>query len=76
MSDMFLTKEELATLTGRKTKSKQIEQLRKMLLPFWVNAIGAPVVPRSAIEGRKVQGEPKEIPWVMPRPRKTKPPPN
>jgi hypothetical protein len=30
MSDTFLTKEEVAELTGRKTKSKQIEQLRAM----------------------------------------------
>lgn len=53
MSDMFLTKDEVAELTGRKTKSKQIEQLRTMRIPFWVNALDAPVVPRSAIEGRK-----------------------
>jgi hypothetical protein len=49
MSDMFLTKDEIATLAGRKTKSKQIEMLRKMALPFWVNAHDAPVALRSAI---------------------------
>ena len=52
MSDMFLSKEDVATLTGAKIKSKQIAQLRKMGLPFWVNALGVPVVPRSAIDGR------------------------
>jgi hypothetical protein len=36
MSDMFRTKEEVAILTGRKVKSKQIEHLRTMGLPFWV----------------------------------------
>ncbi|WP_371857309.1 DUF4224 domain-containing protein [Duganella callida] len=30
---MFL-KDEIATLTGRETKSKQTEALRKMALPF------------------------------------------
>ena len=38
MSDMFLTKEEVVELTGWKNKKKQVEQLRKMGLPFWVNA--------------------------------------
>lgn len=52
MSDTFLSKEDVATLTGAKIKTKQIAQLRKMGLPFWVNALGAPVVPRSAIDGR------------------------
>lgn len=55
MSDMFLNKEDVAILTGAKIKSKQIAQLRKMGLPFWVNADGVPVVPRSAIDGRPVK---------------------
>lgn len=49
---IFLTKEDVADLTGRKTKTKQIEQLRTMGVIFWINAHGVPVVPRSAIEGR------------------------
>jgi hypothetical protein len=48
---MFLTQDELVTLTGRKIKSKQIEVLREMGLPFWVNAVGKPVVSVAAIEG-------------------------
>lgn len=62
---LFLTQEELVELTGRKIKSKQIEVLRRMGLPFWVNALNAPVVPRVAIEGRPtaVAPAPKE-PWV------------
>lgn len=62
---LFLPKEDIAILTGRKTKSKQIEALRKMGVLFYVNASGHPVVPRSAIEGGKVAPQPKE--WVMPR---------
>ncbi len=52
MSNMFLTQEELVELTGRKLKSKQIEQLRTMGVPLFVNAVNAPVVARAAIEGR------------------------
>ncbi|MFS2015043.1 DUF4224 domain-containing protein [Massilia sp. CT11-108] len=53
MADIFLNQEELTTLTGRKMKSKQIEALRRMGLPFHVNACGKPVVARVAIEGRR-----------------------
>lgn len=67
MSDMFLTRDEVATLTGRKIKSKQIEELRRMRLTFWVNADDRPVVPRSAIEGRKPDPKPEVKQWVMPK---------
>lgn len=63
MTETFLTKDEIATLTGRKTKSKQIEALRKMALPFWVNAHDAPVVPRSAIEGKRELPKPEKPKW-------------
>lgn len=49
---MFLTKDELVTLTGRKNKSNQIEWLRRSGIPFRVNATGHPVVTKAAIEGR------------------------
>lgn len=62
----FLAEDDLAILTGRKVKSKQIEALRKMGLPFWINAVGKPVVATAAIEGRKEQVKPKM--W-MPPPR-------
>lgn len=66
MSNMFLTQDELVALTGRKIKSKQIEVLRRMALPFWVNACGKPVVPVTAIEGGK---EPPTKPtWQPPKP--------
>jgi len=62
---MFLTVQDLSELTGRKMKSKQIEALKKMGLPFWINAIGEPVVTVAAVEGRM---EPqREKAWVMPR---------
>lgn len=69
MPNMFLTKEELAVLTGRKMKSKQIEVLRRMGVPFWVNASGHPVVSVATVEGRR---EPAAAPtptkvWEMPR---------
>ncbi|WP_334018149.1 DUF4224 domain-containing protein [Burkholderia orbicola] len=43
---------ELVVLTGRKLKSKQVEALRRMGLPFFVNACGRAVVARSVVEGR------------------------
>lgn len=63
--DTFLTTEAVVRLTGRRRKSKQIEALRTMGLPFWVNAIGEPVVAVAAIEGRREA--PREKTWVMPR---------
>jgi hypothetical protein len=61
---MFLTPEEIAELTGRKIRRLQIEQLRNMAIPFYVNAIGRPVVVRSIIEGKKeTQQRPK---WQSP----------
>lgn len=63
---IFLAKADVAELTGRKTKAKQIEQLRTMGLVFWINAHGVPVVPRSAIEGRTVQQESKREKVVSP----------
>ncbi|MFS2027121.1 DUF4224 domain-containing protein [Massilia sp. CT11-137] len=64
---MFLTPDELAELTGRKIKSKQIEALRRMGLPFHVNASGKPVVPSWAAQGRAAMEAPKaELPvWIV-----------
>jgi Domain of unknown function (DUF4224) len=52
MKDTFLCSQELVVLTGRKVKSKQIDALRRMGVVFFVNALGKPVVARSAVEGR------------------------
>lgn len=68
MSDTFLSEDDVATLTGAKTKSKQIEVLRRNGVPFFVNAGGRPVVARTAVEGGGARG-PKNAPepqraWV------------
>jgi hypothetical protein len=49
---MFLTPEELAQLTGRKIKSRQIAWLRGEAIAYRVSATGHPVVARAAIDGR------------------------
>ncbi len=60
---MFLSAEEIATLTGRKVKSKQIEALRAMGLAYRVNATGHPVVTTAAVEGQK-NAPPEQKKWV------------
>ena len=62
---MFLSSQDISELTGRKTKSKQIEALLRMGLPFWVNAIGKPVVTLTALEGRR--DSPQEKTWTPQR---------
>lgn len=64
MSDLFLNDEELATLTGRRHKSRQIEWLRTTGIPFRVNATGHPVVTRGVIEGRKDEPAAVQQRWV------------
>lgn len=58
----FLDSDEICELTGRRIKSKQIEALKQMGLPFFVNALGRPVVSRSAIDGLKAEKQDKK--WV------------
>ncbi|MGH8652036.1 MAG: DUF4224 domain-containing protein [Gammaproteobacteria bacterium] len=50
---IFLSAEEIATLTGKRRKSCQIAWLRNSGVPFYVNASGRPVVTRAAVEGQK-----------------------
>lgn len=66
MSDLFLTREEVVQLTGWHHKQKQVAQLRKMSILFWINAKDAPIVPRSAIEGRRQAPEPAQRMKVVP----------
>lgn len=65
---MFLTAEELRVLTGRTFKRLQIEALRKMGIPFFVNAMGRAIVARTAIEGngKAASATPPKQGW-MPR---------
>lgn len=55
---MFLTDDDLRRLTGKKWRSKQIAVLRRMGVPFRVNAAGVPIVARAAIEGRAEAHQP------------------
>lgn len=66
MSDLFLTREEVVQLTGLQHKQKQIVQLRKMGILFWINAQDVPVVPRSAIDGRTSAPSPERRVKVVP----------
>lgn len=57
-STMFLTEEEVRELTGISRGSRgrnghelQAEQLKKMGIPFWVNAIGLPKIVREYFVG-------------------------
>lgn len=51
MRPLFLDAAELRTLTGSARAAHQIEQLRRMGVPFWINRAGRPIVACSAVEG-------------------------
>jgi len=51
VTSTFLTPEDLRVLTGKAQKAKQAEQLRRIGVPFFLNAAGIPVVTRAAVEG-------------------------
>lgn len=66
MSDLFLSDEETGELTGirggKKGRPKhrmQIDQLRRMGIPFHVNARGRPIIARAVITG-STSTQPKE----------------
>lgn len=63
MTSTFLTPQEVFDLTGRKKKSAQAFELKRMKIQHWINASGQPVVPRSAIEGRNVPATPAKQEW-------------
>lgn len=50
--NLFLSDEEMATLTGRKTKSAQIRALRMMGVPHQINAAGRAVVVTANLIGQ------------------------
>jgi Domain of unknown function (DUF4224) len=58
-STMFLNPDELALLTGFRRKGRQVEQLRRMGILFYVNGCGRPVVARTAIEGGAAGASPR-----------------
>lgn len=63
MSNIFLEREEIAVLTGRKSKRHQADALRRMGIAFFVNATGHPIVTRAAVEGKPEIPRPKRT-WV------------
>lgn len=66
----FLSPEEIAVLSGRKSKTRRIEVLRRMGVAFFLNGIGHPVVARSVVDGGKVIAEPPKREWIPPGRRK------
>lgn len=56
-SSLFLDQDELRTLSGRCNKAQQIEALRQMGVPFYVNATGRPIVVRCLLQGQTVPTE-------------------
>lgn len=67
----FLDGSEIATLTGIKSGRDgvtrdvlQAQQLRRMGVAHWINARGAPVVPRAAVEGGRVSAAEKQQAWT------------
>jgi hypothetical protein len=66
VTSTFLSLDEVAELTGRKVRSKQIDALRQMGIAFWVNPVGRPVIARSTIEGKPLAQAPAPA-KVVPR---------
>ncbi|MGH8487884.1 MAG: DUF4224 domain-containing protein [Gammaproteobacteria bacterium] len=60
---IFLSADEIATLTGKRRKSCQVAWLRESGIPFHVNACGRPVVTRAAVEGRKTDSDKNTGVW-------------
>ena len=56
---VFLNPDEIALLTGFHRKGRQVEQLRRMGIAFYVNGCGRPVVARAAIEGSAAGASPR-----------------
>lgn len=48
--ETFLSRDEVAELTGRKQRRKQVEQLIFMRLPFTLDAFGWPKLLRKTLE--------------------------
>lgn len=60
---IFLTDEDLHELTGYVHRAKQVAQLRRMGIPFFINAAGRPVVARAIIEGGKEKPATTQKTW-------------
>lgn len=61
---VFLDPSDVAILTGKKIKSCQIDELRRMGIAFFINSSGRPVVPKASIDGSNKPAEQPESTWV------------
>lgn len=71
MSNLFLSPEEIAELTGickakdgQSRYELQARQLRLMNIPFWLNAAGIPKVARAIITGTQFPAANTEEAWT------------
>jgi hypothetical protein len=65
--DLFLTKDELVDLTGRKKAVLQVEWLKKHRWLYETNACGAPRVARAYFERRMVGDAATPVPGPVAR---------
>lgn len=63
-TELFLNPTELRSLTGFSVRLKQIQQLRKMGIPFRINGCGRAVVTRCAVEGGVAFAAPINQSWT------------
>jgi hypothetical protein len=61
---VFLQREDIRALTGRKQACKQIAALKAMHIPHYVNAVGNPVVALSVVTGNQTEKIAKK--WTPP----------
>lgn len=66
VTELFLTADEIIQLTGRKRAKMQVDQLRKMGIPFHLNAFSKPVIARAAIVGAESKPVEKKTTWQPP----------
>jgi len=59
--NLFIKPEEIRVLTGFAQKGKQIEQLRRMGIPFFVNAAGRPVVSNHNFQAQPTQRQQEKV---------------
>lgn len=63
MTALFLTKDDVADLTGYKQVARQIAHLRNLRIPFFVDRAGRPKVARSAVEGGRAKAVEQKAEW-------------
>ena len=63
MSEMFLTRDEVVSLTDYKRYGKQCDVLRQMGIPFITNPTGRPIVIRAVLEGRQEPANSQRRKW-------------